>query len=228
MLELVQVSKMFAGGRKKVSAVEDISLSVAEKEMVAVQGPSGCGKTTLLLMCGALLRPTRGTVLVAGSDPYSFPPERRSTFRAAHIGFVFQQFHLIPYLNVVQNILTPSGALSHPRPQQRARELISHFKLEHRGHHVPSELSVGERQRVALARALFNKPLLVLADEPTGNLDPENSIMVLDALRDYVDAGNAVLLVTHDPEAGKRAHRVLQIDQGRLVQPSGVGDASLS
>jgi ABC-type lipoprotein export system ATPase subunit len=223
MLELAQISKTFFNSHEEVRAVEDISFTVAAKEMVAVQGASGCGKTTLLLICGALLRPTRGVVLVAGSDPYSLPPDRRSTFRAVNVGFVFQQFHLMPYLNVLQNILVPNGALSRPDSQQRARQLIHHFNLEHRITHTPSELSVGERQRVALARALFNKPKLVLADEPTGNLDPDNSVTVLDALCEYAEAGNAVLLVTHEPTAAKRAQRVLRIDQGRLVQPAGIG-----
>ncbi len=225
MLKLAGISKTFSTNQLEVKALEDISFTVAAGEVVAVQGPSGCGKTTLLLICGTLLRPTRGTVLIKGNDPYSFGADRRGSYRAATIGFVFQQFHLIPYLNVLQNVLVPHGALSHPDPRQRARQLVQHFNLEERVNHVPSELSVGERQRVALARALFNKPPLVLADEPTGNLDPENSVTVLDALCDYADGGNAVLIVTHDPTAAKRAHRIVRINQGRLVEPAGVGEA---
>jgi ABC-type lipoprotein export system ATPase subunit len=217
MLEIKHVSKTFSGNQKEVRAVRDISFTVAPKEMVAVQGPSGCGKTTLLLMCGALLRPTRGVVLVADSDLYSLAADERSLFRAANIGFVFQQFHLLPYLNVLENVLVANSTFSHPNPRETARELIRHFNLEHRVNHVPTELSVGERQRVALARALFNKPKLVLADEPTGNLDPDNSLTVLDALREYADAGNAVLLVTHAPAAAERAHRVLRMDQGAAL-----------
>ena len=223
MLELAHVSKTFSAANKEVRAVEDVSLTVAAQEMTAVQGPSGCGKTTLLLMCGALLHPTEGTVLVAGSDPYAMPPDARSIFRAATIGFIFQQFHLIPYLNVLQNIVAPDGALSHPDPRERANELARHFNLEHRAYHLPSQLSVGERQRVALARALFNTPKLVLADEPTGNLDPDNSTTVLDALTQYAEAGNAVLLVTHDPEAARRAHRVVHMEDGKIVPAAEIG-----
>jgi len=130
---------------------------------------------------------------------------------------VFQQFHLVPYLDVLQNILTANLPNRQPHPVERAEELIRHFGLEDRRRHVPAELSIGERQRVALARALFHRPKLVLADEPTGNLDPDNAVIVLDALRQYADAGAAVLMVTHDPHAAQRAHRVLHMDRGHLV-----------
>jgi len=216
MLELQEVTKVYSSHKLEVRAVEQVSLRVAAGEAVAIEGPSGCGKSTLLLIAGALLRPTTGSVLIDGESPYAMKPNQRSTFRARKVGFVFQQFHLLPYLNVLQNVLTAN--VPHPRsdPQQRANELIGHFGLEPRRHHLPSELSVGERQRVAMARALFNEPALVLADEPTGNLDPNNAVIVLDALRQYADQGKAVLMVTHDPSAASRAHRVLRMDQGRL------------
>jgi ABC-type lipoprotein export system ATPase subunit len=192
-------------------------LTVEAGEAVAVQGPSGCGKSTLLLACGALLRPTGGTVLVAGADPYQLSANARSEFRAQNVGFVFQQFHLVPYLDVLRNILTANVPNPQPHAVERAEELMQHFGLDDRRRHVPAELSVGERQRVALARALFHQPKLVLADEPTGNLDPNNAVTVLDALREYADAGAAVLMVTHDPHAAQRAHRVLHMDRGHLV-----------
>ncbi len=217
MLRVEEVAKTYFGNQREVTAIEGVSLTVAAQEAVAIQGPSGCGKSTLLLACGALLRPTGGTVLVADVDPYQLSANARSTFRAQHIGFVFQQFHLVPYLDVLQNILTANLPNRQPHPVERAEELIRHFGLEDRRRHVPAELSIGERQRVALARALFHRPKLVLADEPTGNLDPDNAVIVLDALRQYADAGAAVLMVTHDPHAAQRAHRVLHMDRGHLV-----------
>jgi len=217
MLKLDGVTKVYGSAKREVKAVDAISLAIEPHEAIAIQGPSGCGKTTLLLMCGALLRPTSGAVFVAGTDPYELSPNGRSAFRAQNIGFVFQQFHLVPYLDVLQNVLTANVPNRQPEAKRRAHELLEHFGLAHRMHHVPSELSVGERQRVALARALFNRPKLVLADEPTGNLDPDNAVTVLDALREYADNGAAVLVVTHDPNAAKRAHRVVRMDQGRLV-----------
>ena len=220
MLKLEAVAKTYSNNKLEVKAIDGISLAIDAKEAVAIQGPSGCGKTTLLLMCGALLRPTGGRVLITSVDPYGLSPNERSVFRAQNIGFVFQQFHLVPYLDVMQNVLTANVPNRQPDSKQRAEELIEHFGLNHRIHHVPAELSVGERQRVALARALFNKPKLVLADEPTGNLDPDNAITVLDALRGYADDGGAVLMVTHDPNAAKRAHRIVVMDRGHVVDGS--------
>jgi len=220
LLELGDVTKLYSVRGQEVAAIEGVSFAVATNELVAVQGPSGSGKTTLLLTCGALLHPTRGTIRIAGTDPYALSPNERSAFRAKNIGFVFQRFHLVPYLSVLHNVLTPSVAVSHPTPQERAIELIQHFRLDHRLHHLPSELSAGERQRAALARALFNEPGLLLADEPTGNLDPDNATTVLDALQNYAKNGGAVLLVTHDSSAAERADRVLRLDQGRLLDPA--------
>jgi len=220
VLKLEGVAKTYSNNKAEVKAIDGISLAIEANEAVAIQGPSGCGKTTLLLTCGALLRPTGGTVLVAGVDPYGLSPNERSVFRAQNIGFVFQQLHLVPYLDVLQNVLTANVPNRQPDSSQRADDLIEHFGLKHRIHHVPAELSVGERQRVALARALFNKPKLILADEPTGNLDPGNAITVLDALREYADDGGAVLMVTHDPNAAKRAHRIVVMDRGYVVDGS--------
>jgi ABC-type lipoprotein export system ATPase subunit len=217
MLRLQEVAKTYSVKQREVKAIEGISLTIEAGQAVAVQGPSGCGKSTLLLVCGGLLRPTRGTVSVAGEEPYQMSANERSRFRAQNVGFVFQQFHLVPYLNVRQNILTANVPNRQPNAEERADELVRHFGLEDRRHHVPAELSVGQRQRVALARALFHRPRLVLADEPTGNLDPDNAVVVLDALRQYADAGAAVLMVTHDPQAAQRAHRVLRMEGGRLV-----------
>ncbi len=220
MLQLLDVTKTYSGKRRQVKAVDGLSLSVANNQAVAIRGPSGCGKSTLLLLAGSLLRPTSGRVLVDDVDPYSLSANERSTFRARNVGFVFQQFHLVPYLNVLQNILTANIPLKHPQAGQRAEELIERFGLQSRASHVPAELSVGEKQRVAMARAVFHRPPLLLADEPTGNLDPDNAAIVLDALREYASQGAAVLMVTHAPDAALQAHRIVTMDQGRLAEHS--------
>jgi ABC-type lipoprotein export system ATPase subunit len=183
-----------------------------------VQGPSGCGKTTLLLAAGGLQVPDGGRVTVAGQDLFALSSEERAGFRAAKIGFVFQQFHLIPYLSVLDNVLAPSLASPSPDNRARARELIARFGLTERADHVPAALSTGERQRAALARALLNKPQLLLADEPTGNLDADNGRLVLGYLADFAKEGGAVLLVTHDLRVAEYAHRIVRLQNGRLSE----------
>ena len=218
MLQLQEITMTYSGAQGQVKAVDSLSLSVEDGQSVAIRGPSGCGKTTLLLIAGSLLRPSSGTVLIDDVDPYHLSADQRSSFRAKNIGFVFQQFHLVPYLNVLQNILTADIPLRHPQAKSRAEELIEQFGLQSRVRHVPAELSVGEKQRVAMARAVFHSPKLLLADEPTGNLDPENAAIVLDALRAYATDGATVLMVTHAPDAAERAHRIVTMDQGRFVE----------
>jgi ABC-type lipoprotein export system ATPase subunit len=217
MLEFKNVSKLFNGTRGKVTALKGISFSVRPGELLAVRGPSGCGKTTLLLTAGGLLRPSEGQISLDGQDPYALSPEMRSRLRARTIGFVFQQFHLIPYLTVRQNIMTASLAVPQKEASQRAEQLISRFGLEDRADHVPARLSTGERQRTALARALLNEPKIILADEPTGNLDEDNAQTVFGYLSQYVSGGGCVLLVTHDSGAAAHATRSLKMSQGQLV-----------
>jgi ABC-type lipoprotein export system ATPase subunit len=206
MLDLCNLYKTYRGN---VTVLDGVTLHVAAGEFVAVRGPSGCGKTTLLLAAGGLLRPDTGRVSVDGTDLYALGDEARARFRAANIGFVFQQFHLVPYLSVLDNVLAASLGFPLPDARKRAEHLLARFGLTSRCHHVPAELSTGERQRTALARALLHRPKLLLADEPTGNLDPDNGRLVLDALADHARAGGAVLLVTHEQEAAARAHRVV-------------------
>ncbi len=218
MLEFKNISKWFEGPDGKVTALDKVSLSVSPGEFLAVRGPSGCGKTTLLLTAGGLLRPNSGQVNLDGHDPYAVSPEKRSQMRARMIGFVFQQFHLIPYLTVRQNILAPSLALPAKEANQRTQELVSRFGLDDRAGHVPAQLSTGQRQRTALARALLNKPKIILADEPTGNLDEGNADIVFGYLSQYVAEGGCVLLVTHDVRAAAHATRILQMVDGRLIE----------
>jgi len=218
MLEFKNVSKWFNGAQGKVTALKEVSFSVKPGELLAVRGPSGCGKSTLLLTAGGLLRPSDGQMSIDGQDPYALSPEMRSRMRARTIGFVFQQFHLIPYLTVRQNILTASLAVPAKEASDRAQKLISRFGLDDRADHVPARLSTGERQRTALARALLNEPKVIMADEPTGNLDEDNAQTVFGYLSQYVGDGGCVLLVTHDDRAAAHATRTLKMSQGQLVE----------
>jgi len=218
MLEFKNVTKWFDIAQGKVTALNEISFSVQPGELLAVRGPSGCGKTTLLLVAGGLLSPNAGQIGLDGQDPYELGPEMRNKLRARTIGFVFQQFHLIPYLTVRQNIQVASLAVAANEAAERTEELISHFGLEDRAGHVPAQLSTGERQRTALARALLNRPKVILADEPTGNLDEDNAKTVLGYLSQYVTDGGCVLLVTHDVRAAEHATRTLKMSRGRLVE----------
>ncbi len=222
LLQLNNVSKTYADGLSTVRAVHNVSLRVTDGEFIAVQGPSGCGKSTLLLIAGGLLKPDSGQVLADGQDPYALSPDARAEFRAWTIGFVFQQFHLIPYLSVLDNVLAPALALnaSAVEAHARGRQLLDRFGLSDRSQHVPAKLSTGERQRAAMARALLNQPKLILADEPTGNLDHRNADAVLGYLAAFAAGGGAVLLVTHDDRAVAHATRVIQLQHGMIIEES--------
>jgi len=218
LLRIEGLSKSYPGPQGTIKAVDEVSLTVDAGEFVAVQGPSGCGKTTLLLAAGALLRPTHGRVLVNDEDPYTLSSGQRARFRAVAVGFVFQQFHLVPYLDVLDNTLAPTLALgANGGARSRALELVARFGLTDRLHHLPAALSTGERQRVALARALLNQPKLLLADEPTGNLDAENGEIVLRCLAEFARDGGAVLLVTHEPRASDHASRIVKMVGGKIL-----------
>ena len=218
LISLDHITKTYTGDAGPIVAVDDVSVSVEAGEFVAVVGPSGCGKTTLLLVAGGLLRPENGEVSIDGTDPYSLSGEQRARFRAEQIGFVFQQFHLVPYLNVLDNVMAPALVTGETSARERAGILVERFGLADRLGHRPGQLSTGERQRVALARALLNEPRVILADEPTGNLDGDNSEQVLQALKTFADEGGAVLLVTHDPDAVAFAGRQVVLQGGQLAE----------
>ena len=218
LISLDHITKTYTGDTGPIVAVDDVSVSVEAGEFVAVVGPSGCGKTTLLLVAGGLLRPEDGEGSIDGTDPYSLSGEQRARFRAEQIGFVFQQFHLVPYLNVLDNVMAPALVTGETSARERAETLVERFGLTDRLGHRPGQLSTGERQRVALARALLNEPRVILADEPTGNLDGDNSEQVLQALKAFTDEGGAVLLVTHDPDAVAFAGRQVMLQGGQLAE----------
>ncbi len=216
MLDIKNLRKTFSAAGNKVAALDGVSLKVDGGEMVSVNGPSGCGKTTLLLTAGGLLEPDGGRVSIEGVDLYAASPEKRAEERAVNIGFVFQQFYLIPYLSVFENVIVPyAGRAS---AEKRASELLGRFGLADRSGHKPSELSTGQRQRAALARALINNPGFLLADEPTGNLDDKNAEEVMGALSDFASEGGGVLLVSHDRRTAVNAVRSYFMDDGGVTE----------
>ena len=216
MIQLEHVSRIYKEKTDAVRALDDVSLRVRKGEFVAVVGPSGSGKTTLLLAAGGMIRPTSGTVLVDDRDVYALNEGRRAALRGQKIGFVFQMFHLLPYLDVLENVLV-AGLATGKKARRKALELAERLNLSDRIHHRPPELSTGERQRVALARALFNSPEIILADEPTGNLDPVNAAEVMNHLAEFRRDGGTVLLVTHETFAEDYVQRTIRLDRGKLA-----------
>lgn len=216
MIELKNISKTFYIKNAEVNALRQVSLTLSSGEFLVIGGPSGCGKTTLLLVAGCLLKPTSGQVILNGLDPYDLNIGQVDRLRSSTIGFVFQQFHLIPYLSVRENVLSPVLASKDQINPERVDELISHFGLAERAGHLPHQLSTGEKQRTALARALFNKPEIIMADEPTGNLDEENSAIIYSYLKQYVSEGGSILMVSHDSMAREYGTRVLKMSTGMI------------
>jgi len=214
LLDIRDLVKTYIRPDGRVDALAGVSLALDAGGFTAIVGPSGSGKTTLLLAAGALLAPDAGEVLIDGRDPYRLAPDARAALRAAEIGFVFQQFHLVPYLTVLENVIAPSLARPADDVRRRAAQMVARFGLADRAAHVPAELSTGERQRVALARALLNGPKLLLADEPTGNLDDANAAVVLDTLGQFAADGGGVLMVTHSPAVAQTADRTVHIEAG--------------
>ena len=211
------LTKSFDGG--SVAALRGVDFHVREGEFVAVVGPSGCGKTTLLQLLGSLDRPSSGTLSYRGKSIANLPDP--SEYRAREIGFIFQAFHLLPTFTVVENVQIPmfEGGLSRSERAGRALELLNDVGLEHRLKHFPSELSGGERQRVAIARSLANRPSVLLADEPTGNLDSENAAHVVELLlRLHKELGTTLILVTHDLAIAALAARTVRMKDGRIVE----------
>ncbi|HPD46164.1 MAG TPA: ABC transporter ATP-binding protein [Anaerohalosphaeraceae bacterium] len=217
MLRLENVTKTYRTPGETLNALDDVSLHIRPGEFVVIRGPSGSGKTTLLMTLAGMQRPTCGAVLFDNRDLYRMTAAQRARFRAENIGFVFQMFHLVPYLNVVENVLLPAAAANIPDAASRASELIEKLGLASRRRHNPTQLSAGEKQRAAVARAMLNRPRLILADEPTGNLDPDNARAVLAHLADYHKTGAAVVLVTHGVEAAQYTDRVIHLHAGRIL-----------
>jgi len=216
-LNLEKVTKIYGTGETKVAALDGVSLDVAPGEMVSVVGHSGSGKTTLLNMMGALDRPTSGRIFLEGEEISRIPEHQLYRVRREKIGFIFQSFHLIPTLNALENVLAPTLPLGERRFEERARELLKSVGLASRMMHRPSQLSGGEMQRVAIARALIHEPRLILADEPTGNLDSKTGEEIINLLlRLNKEKGVTLVIVTHEPDIAKRADRTISIRDGRI------------
>ena len=229
VFELEGVSRTYAQGGSEIRAVDSLDLRIERGEFVAVVGPSGSGKTTLLQLLGALDRPTSGEIRFEGRDLATLKDGDLTELRLRTIGFVFQQFNLIPTLSGRQNVeiaLAPTG-LRRAEREETASRLLAAVGLAQRGGHLPSQLSGGEQQRVAIARALANDPDVLLADEPTGNLDSATGAEIIGLLRSLSDErGQTVVLITHDPAIAAQAPRVLRMQDGRLVEPEPAAAAS--
>ncbi|QDT20300.1 ABC transporter ATP-binding protein [Gimesia chilikensis] len=218
MLKLESVKKVYRKKQDEVIALDTTDIEIAQGEFAAIIGPSGSGKTTLLSMLGAMSAPSEGRILLDDESIYDLPIEKRAEVRQNKIGFVFQTFNLVPYLTAIENVQVPmmlSQKFKTER-QERAEELLAQVGLQDRLHHKPSELSIGQQQRVALARMLANDPTIILADEPTGNLDPETRDQVLAFLRQFNEEGRTIIMVTHDLSAAECARRTLRLSEGRI------------
>ena len=217
---LEHVSRVYRMGQTDVRALDDFSFTFRQGEYWAVMGSSGSGKSTLLNILGCLDRPTTGSYQVRGEDTEDLDDDALSELRSRHLGFVFQNYNLLPQLNVLENILVPIFYQDVPPPgiEERAVELARRVGLETRLNHRPTELSGGQQQRVAIARALINDPALILADEATGNLDSHTAQEILALLDELHAEGKTIVLVTHEPEVGRRAQHLLRVKDGRIEE----------
>ena len=216
MIALENIAKSYRTGRREVHALRDIDLRIEKGEFTVLCGPSGSGKTTLLMTIAAMLRPTTGTVRIRESDLYAMSMRERAKFRAQNIGFVFQMFHLVPYLDIAENVLLADRLSGRSTRVEAAEDLLGRLGLAERAFHKPAELSAGEKQRAAIARALFNQPEIILADEPTGNLDPDNASGVLGHLAEFHRNGGTVIVATHGPAAQQFADRSIHLRHGTI------------
>jgi putative ABC transport system ATP-binding protein len=220
MITLTQVSKIFEG-KRTVKALDDVTLQVNQGELLAIVGPSGSGKSTLLNLIGGLDRPSTGTVVIAGEKLSTLPDDGLTRVRRDKIGFIFQFFNLLPTLNCFENVALPLHLRHWPavKIQDRVTELLRMVHLEHREDHLPDELSGGERQRVAIARALSVYPPILLADEPTGNLDTATGTDILNLMHELHERLNStILIVTHDAGVANQCQRILKLRDGRIVE----------
>ncbi len=228
ILQAENVEKVYRVGSMDVAALRGVSLDLEEGEFLAIMGPSGCGKSTLLHLLGGLLTPSGGRIVLDGEDMTAASDAKRTDIRRRKIGFVFQRFNLFPTLTAEGNLRLAerihaggAGGADGGDNSDRRREVLSLLKLEDKMHHKPLELSGGEQQRVALARAIVNRPAIILADEPTGNLDSENSAIVLNMFQEMNYRFNqTIIMITHNPEAAAMCRRIVQMRDGQIVAPT--------
>ncbi|WP_154222866.1 ABC transporter ATP-binding protein [Marinicella rhabdoformis] len=220
MLNLKQITKIYKTQGETITALNHVDLNIDQGEFVAIMGRSGSGKSTMLNILGCMDKPTSGQYQLAGKDVSVLNDDELSQIRNDHIGFVFQGFHLLPRLTALENVMVPLRYASETKQQggeQRAKELLTQVGLGERVHHMPNEMSGGQIQRVAIARSLINQPEVLLADEPTGNLDSAISQQIIDLLTDLNKAGQTIVMVTHEPEIAENAGRTIHFLDGKIV-----------
>lgn len=219
-----ELMKQYGSGDAAVQAVRDMTFKIDAGEFVGVMGESGAGKSTLLSMMGAMNAPTTGRYIVDEIDVYSLSQEQRADFRREFLGFIFQSFHLLPYLTVVENVMLPLTILMGGKKKKwaMAEEALDRVGLNGKGNRLPSEISGGEKERVAIARAIVNEPPVLLADEPTGNLDTKTTRDIMDLLLKLNAEGMTIVMVTHSPDCARYARRILRVSDGLLVEPEGL------
>ena len=217
LLKLKKINLKYQTGKENISVLKDIDLIIKKKETVSVVGESGSGKTSLIMLIGGLERPTSGKIFFKDQELTNLNEDEVSEVRKKNIGIIFQSFYLIPNYTAVENISLTLELNKFKNPEKEAKLLLERFGLKHRFNNLPSQLSGGEQQRVAIARAIAMKPELILADEPTGNLDTENSIMISEILFKYIkEEGSSLIIVTHDPKLANKARRKIKIKDGKI------------
>ena len=226
LIELSTVSKYYESAGERVAALKDLRLNIDAGEFIAVMGPSGSGKSTLLNILGGLSHPSAGKLLVDGIDIYQLKGEKLADYRREYIGFVFQSFQLIPYLTILENVMLPLAILPSRNGDRRdmALRVLEKVALAEKGRRLPNQLSGGEQERVAIARALVNSPPVILADEPTGNLDSGTGKDIMDLLSALNSEGQTIIMVTHNPENAGYAHRVIQLKDGQVREALAKGE----
>ena len=229
ILRVENLSKVYGKGDSKVVAIENISFSIQKGEFVAIVGASGSGKSTLLHLIGGVDRPTSGKVFIDGKDIYQMNDDNLAIFRRRQVGLIYQFYNLIPILNVEENITLPCDLDGKKVNRQKLNELLKTLGLEERKNHLPNELSGGQQQRVAIGRALINSPSIILADEPTGNLDSKAGEKIVNLLKkSNKEYNQTIIMITHNIEIAKIADRIIKIEDGKIIKDEGANDESFN
>ncbi len=220
IIEVRDVWKIYGEGDAQVFALRGVTLSIEKGDFIAIMGPSGSGKSTLMHILGLLDTPTKGKVIIKGKDVSTLSEDERALIRRKTVGFVFQQYNLSPSLNALENVELPMLFAGVPKEQRRkrAKELLEMMGLGHRLYHYPNQLSGGQQQRVAIARALANDPEVILADEPTGNLDTKTGERIIELFKDLHRKGKTIVIVTHDPDVASAAEKIVHIRDGKILE----------
>lgn len=222
IIETIDLEKIYGSGESEVVALEGVNLTIREGEFVAIMGPSGSGKSTLLNILACLDRPTAGRYILAGEDVSGYSRKELALIRGRELGFIFQSYNLLPRATALENVMMPmmyirDGRVSMAERREKALASLENVGLVDRSHHLPNQLSGGQQQRVAIARALINDPILILADEPTGNLDTHSSYEIMELMHSLNDRGRTIVMVTHEPDIAHYTQRILTIRDGQLA-----------